>query len=309
MSKRLLGIGDVYTYDYKQVHKTRNVGFGYYDPNKVSTTSSTDGYVLVDGVLSVVNEDGSSEPGPDPYNPLGLPPYTIRTRWTEDYTPTITGVAGAIATQVSAEPNIWDITYESTTWTRLFRDSGSQNNLIEVLGANTTNVTGMGGDNANQGGLFKDCISLERVALFDTSNVKSMGYMFYNTVTGCPLTSLPLFDTGNVTSMDSMLYRCNNLTAIPLFDTVNVISMNSFASYCSSLTNIPLFNTSRLKLANNMFKDCSNVESGALALYTQMSSQGTVKNHTQTFTNCGVNTETGSAELAQIPTSWGGTGA
>lgn len=66
MSKRLLGIGDVYTYDYKQVHKTRNVGFGYYDPNKVSTTSSTDGYVLVDGVLSVVNEDGSSEPGPGP---------------------------------------------------------------------------------------------------------------------------------------------------------------------------------------------------------------------------------------------------
>lgn len=70
MSKRLLGIGDVYTYDYKQVHKTRNVGFGYYDPNKVSTTSSTDGYVLVDGVLSVVNEDGSNEPGPTPPEPF-----------------------------------------------------------------------------------------------------------------------------------------------------------------------------------------------------------------------------------------------
>lgn len=69
MSKRLLGIGDVYTYDYKQVHKTRNVGFGYYDPNKVSTTSSTDGYVLVDGVLSVVNEDGSSKPEPTPPAP------------------------------------------------------------------------------------------------------------------------------------------------------------------------------------------------------------------------------------------------
>lgn len=304
MSKRLLGIGDVYTYDYKQVHKTRNVGFGYYDPNKVSTTSSTDGYVLVDGVLSVVNEDESSEPGPDPYNPLGLPPYTIRTRWTEDFTPTITGVTGAVVTQVSAEPNIWDITYQNTTWTRLFNDAGSHANLIEVLGANTTNVTVMGGANASQGGLFKDCISLERVALFDTSNVTNMGCMFYHQVTGCPITSLPLFDTGNVTNMGSMLFRCNNLTTIPLFNTVNVTGMAGFAGHCSSLTNIPLLKTSRLVGANNMFYNCSNVESGALALYTQMSNQGTVKAHTLTFYNCGINTETGSAELAQIPDDW-----
>lgn len=52
---RIAGIGDVYTYDYKQKHpKTRNVGFGYYDPNKVFTKPDKNGEVKVDDVLSTI---------------------------------------------------------------------------------------------------------------------------------------------------------------------------------------------------------------------------------------------------------------
>jgi hypothetical protein len=59
-----------------------------------------------------------------------------------------------------------------------------------------------------------------------------------------------------------------------------------------------------------MFRDCLNVQSGALALYQQASTQTTPpSDHSYTFTNCGKNTQTGAAELAQIPSSWGGTGA
>jgi hypothetical protein len=57
----------------------------------------------------------------------------------------------------------------------------------------------------------------------------------------------------------------------------------------------------------NMFYDCVNVQSGALALYQQASSRVTPPSHSYTFRFCGSNTETGAAELAQIPTSWGGT--
>jgi len=47
------------------------------------------------------------------------------------------------------------------------------------------------------------------------------------------------------------------------------------------------------------------VESGALALYQQASTQATPPAyHHYTFYRCGRDTTTGAAELAQIPSSW-----
>ena len=180
----------------------------------------------------------------DPYNPLGLPPFTIRCKFTEGFTPTFNY---GTKTQVSSSPNIWDLTYENTDWELLF---SNQSDLIEVIGANTTGVT-------NMQVMFQDCWSLTTVSLFDTSNV---------------------------TNMFGMFSSCNTLTSVPLFDTSNVRNM----SY--------------------MFTNCYEVQSGALALYQQASSQYVPpSSHTRTFTNCGTYTTTGAAELAQIPSDWGGT--
>jgi hypothetical protein len=56
---------------------------------------------------------------------------------------------------------------------------------------------------------------------------------------------------------------------------------------------------------NYMFGECVNVQSGALALYQQASTQtNPPSNHGGTFYNCGSNTTTGAAELAQIPSDW-----
>jgi len=53
------------------------------------------------------------------------------------------------------------------------------------------------------------------------------------------------------------------------------------------------------------FDGCTSVESGALALYQQASTQSNPpQQHSYTFRNCGSNTTTGSAELAQIPNDW-----
>ena len=79
---------------------------------------------------------------------------------------------------------------------------------------------------------------------------------------------------------------------------------------CTSLTAVPLFSLPSITSMSAMFKDCTAVESGALALYQSVSTQANPpSSHTGTFTNCGANTVTGSAELAQIPSDWGGTGA
>jgi surface protein len=102
-----------------------------------------------------------------------------------------------------------------------------------------------------------------------------------------------------------MLEYCSALSSIPLFDTSNATTMGYMCQLCTSLTSIPLFDTSKVSDMGNMFWGCTNVQSGALALYQQASSQtNPPSSHKKTFYNCGSNTQTGAAELAQIPDDW-----
>jgi surface protein len=81
--------------------------------------------------------------------------------------------------------------------------------------------------------------------------------------------------------------------------------MSGMFSNCIYLKNIPLFNTSSVRYMESTFNNCPKVESGALALYNQVSTQAVPPiNHSYTFRNCGSNTTTGATELAQIPDSW-----
>ena len=93
-------------------------------------------------------------------------------------------------------------------------------------------------------------------------------------------------------------------------NTSSVTNFNRFlqSDTGSAITSIPLFDTSSAVDVSYMFYGTGNVETGALAMYTQMSTQtNPPTNYSDCFTNCGSNTVTGAAELAQIPTSWGGT--
>ena len=250
--------------------------------------------------------------------PMPLPAYTLRLRFTDGVTPSFSYGTGV---QVSSSPNIWDLTYENSNWYSLLN---MQTDLLEVIDAgDTSGVT-------NMEAMLANCVALYSVALFDTSNVTNMSYMFsacralsniplFNTskVTNmrqmlleCPITTGPAFDTSNVTDMASMFHDCTLLTSVPLYDTSNVTSMHMSFYDCESLINIPLFNTSKVTDMQQTFFRCYKVESGALALYQQASSQTTPpSNHSWTFMQCGKDTTTGAAELAQIPSNWGGTGA
>lgn len=112
-------------------------------------------------------------------------------------------------------------------------------------------------------------------------------------------------NTTGVTNMSRTFIACYNLTSVSLFDTSNVTSMAAMFSYCGSLTSVPLFNTNKVTSMVSMFSNCTNVQSGALALYQQASTQANPPSrHSGTFQNCGSNTQTGAAELAQIPDDW-----
>ena len=229
----------------------------------------------------------------DPYNPLNLPSNTVRVRTNDGAVPF--GRPNATyetATLVSGTSDVYDVYKSGTDFNDLFLNS---KNVVEVLGANTTGVTSM--DN-----MFGLCSSLTSVSLFDTSSVQTVQNMFR----ACKaLTSVPLFNTSSVKAMTAMFSWCSSLTSVPLFNTYSVEVMTNMFYDCSSLTSVPLFNTSSVLNMNSMFLNCTKVQSGALALYRQASTQANPPpSHTHTFQNCGSDTTTGAAELAQIPEDW-----
>ena len=170
-----------------------------------------------------------------------LPPYTIRLRYAVGTTPP---EGRGTLTLVSAEDNIWDLTYEDYDWGAI---RNANDDLLEIIDANIIGVRYLSD-------AFTGCDNLYNVNLFDTSTITVMDHMFYQ---------------------------------------------------CYALQNVPLFNTTNVKDMTQMFQDCYAVKSGALALYNQASSQATPPRHYQfCFKNCGRDTSTGAAELAQIPSEW-----
>ena len=284
-------------------------------------------YTVNGKVLKNVATDKWLKKYVDPYNPLGLPDGTMRFEAEAGWSPSGYDTSSLQFTQVTSSPNVWDM--------KVLKGSGISNgatgSMTKILGFNATGLTDYssglnyrigyskttltecgpmylpGYNGEGNIGLFKDCASLTSVGNLYMPDATVMNYMFY----GCTsLASVPLFDTSNVTDMQYMFHSCSSLTSIPLFDTSNVTDMQYMCYNCSALTSVPLFDTSSVTNMTLVFCACTNVQSGALALYQQASTQTTPPSqHFHTFGNCGSNTVTGAAELAQIPSSWGGTGA
>ena len=226
----------------------------------------------------------------DPYNPLNLPQGTIRVR-TNDGLPPVNGNYDT-ATLVEGTYDVYDVYKSGSDFDRLLRDS---TNVIQVLGGNTRIINHIYYT-------FAGCTSLTSVALFDTSNVRDFSHMFDNCSS---LVTVPLFDTSKAHSLRGMFNLCKSIETIPLYDTSNANYLGYMCWGCFSLTNIPLFDTSKVTIMNEMFWRCYKVESGALALYQQASTQSTPPtDYSGCFHACGLDTQTGSAELAQIPSDW-----
>ena len=275
--------------------------------------------IMFNGVEATLYHNGIKiwpEGDPDPYNPLNLPPNTVRVRTNDGAIPNKEYATYETATLVSGTSDVYDVYKSGTDFYNLLFGS---TNVVEVLGANTTGITNMGdmfydctslttvplfntSSVTNMDGMFYWCTSLTSVPLFDTSSVTSMSSMFQHCIS---LTSVPLFNTSSVTDMKVMFQRCTSLTSVPLFDTSSVTYMSFMFSNCSALKTVPLFNTSSVVVMNGTFANCTKVQSGALALYRQASTQANPpSSHSQTFYKCGSDTATGAAELAQIPEDW-----
>lgn len=308
----------------------------------------------------------------DPYNPLDLPPYTMRIQFTDtSFDPSQhPWTHQATWTQVSANPNVWDMYYPTTDWTRALSSNTSlaSGNYIDVLGANTTGVTFFASlfygmpvrsvplfdtsaaisvtnmfyytnvvtipqyDTSNCTDfryMFSNCYSLKSVPSLDTHNatrvagmffeceeLESVGALDFRNVTNMvevfsscmKLENITLLNATNITSLERTFGGCNALQALPTMDVSHVQSISGMCSGCTSLTHLPSMNFSTyLTNTTGAFGGCYSVSSGILDMYNTLSGLSSVTAHSDTFIYCGSHTVTGAAELAQIPTSWGGT--
>lgn len=210
----------------------------------------------------------------DPYNPLGLPAFTMRFQFgTGNYNPTSESAnfwnSGTVWTQVSSSPNVWDYYNPNTRWNSAFYDKLNHEKTdttkyIYILGANFKGVTSMS------------------AMFYCTSQASSSA----SWVTG--LKSVCLFDTSDVTGNGWSSAFVNN----DLWE--------------GNIPDFPI--NSNVTQAATTFRNCKALSGGIKSMYDKMSAVSGLTSHSNTFQNAGSNTVTGAAELAQIPSSWGGTG-
>lgn len=229
--------------------------------------------------------------GPGPSDLVG--PKTIRFEFLDEgVNPLEDSTAPDTFTWTHVKDNIYDLHIDYDDWGQKLDPSSGSNRttlqLVKTLNSKfyfldkNLNVLDMNCEGVtNLTGFFSSCVNLHTVdSIRNTSNVTNFTNMFTRSG-GIKVQSVPLFDTSNATDISNMFDGCKFLTSLPDFNFVNVTN------------------------CNRSFYGCVIAE-GALKLYNKLSSNGKVTHHSNTFKNCGSNTPTGIADLAFIPTDWGG---
>lgn len=232
--------------------KTYNIGKNTtFDLSKLHQDLEKGTYIIKTQAVSIYGNKSHESTGlsylVDPLNPLHLPPFTIRCKFSSSETPapTYSGVTWDSVTLVDSDEHIWDITKNNSDWTNLFRDNTK---LVTVLGANTAGVTDITS-------LFLSCSELVYIPLFDTSNVTSMKQTFAKCT---KLTSIPHLNTANVTNMRTT-FALSGIEYIPDLDTHNVTDMFQICRYCTYLVRVPNFNTQSVTDLSYSFTGCELV--------------------------------------------------
>lgn len=210
-----------------------------------------------------------------------LPTKTFRFRFSSSsFVPSTTLASSDLTwTAVDASSGIWDATSiktGSTPYNNLFTSLLNTSNMgsvtCDLIAANTSDM--IRGQN-----LFSHCNAL---------------------------TSVCKMNLTNATHVSSMFSDCSKLTDVPDMNLDSAIYASGMFSLCTLLQRVPnLGQLPNITRVDNMFNACYNVESGALAMYNILSTRITTATYYRyCFRDCGSNTTTGAAELAQIPSDW-----
>lgn len=226
-----------------------------------------------------------------------LPSFTLRFEFSDgSYSPlNSTWSKGSWTKVQGSATNQWDWHCEDTSWLGAFENKfTNQNNMVKVVESNTTGVL-------KTFSMFMGCSSLTEVCYMDVSATTDTRWMFTNCTS---LLTSGVYNTSNAIDISNMYRGCSSLLAAPPLRTNRVYDALSTFEGCTSIKRVPLMSFPIVVNVDGMYYNCINVESGALDLYNRLLPRESDIGHTSTFYNCGSNTPTGRAELAQIPSNW-----
>lgn len=210
--------------------------------------------------------------------PVGIPAKTMRCDFKYDHfdPTTLVDNGGIGATWTHVEDDVYDFYYNNTNW-------GSRK--WGHIGGSIGGLFNTYAYRAGSGTVYPmtqheyDIVDMNLEGVTDVAQLLGSAYKTRNLFS--------IRNTGSVTNFDRFLAHGNRAmlyTSIPLFDTSSAVNVSQ------------------------MCRNATAVTTGALALYTQMSTQANPPtSYSSCFSNCGSGNASGQAELAQIPSSWGGT--
>jgi hypothetical protein len=222
----------------------------------------------------LLNDGSGPTPPVDPYNPFNLGPGVLRIRMINapvDYDPSRdVSIGGDKGYWQKVDTDIWD-------W---------------VPGTN-----GLNGDYFNVIRYSFDLMSWNISGFTDP-----IYYCFRNSKIERIVYPIDFSVMSSVQTCDEMfahstLYNVPSLIRLPSNESCWRMFFN-----CVNLREIPQFDWNyKPSNVDLMFGHCVSVEGGMLNFYNHWN---TINSHAQCFNQCGVGTQTGSAELAQIPNDW-----
>lgn len=156
------------------------------------------------------------------------------------------------ATLVPGTTNVYDVYRSGTSFHRLLWDS---TNVIEIISANTSNITDMSE-------MCFRCSNLMKTCLFDTSNVTNMWRMFccYWSDRWGKLHELPAFDMSSATNVEEFMAGQWEIESMPVLSMPNVTSLDSVCLYCKNLKHVPVWNVPNLTDMHRAFSWCTSLE-------------------------------------------------
>jgi hypothetical protein len=154
---------------------------------------------------------------------------------------------------------------------------------------------------------FNLCTGLEKLQIVTAPDAS---YTLFNLGALCRDCSslvdlnLTYLDTSHVTDFSDLCSGCSSLHYAPKIDTTSGQYFLRAFHECD-LYEVPQYYMPVAIDVERMFSINHNVTTGALSLYNQIKDNVGIRGQ-ECFEECGDNTDTGLADLAQIPYSWGG---
>lgn len=231
-----------------------------------------------------------------------IAPMTLRFAFSNDSTdPTTLGVSKGTWTKVGTVgeyTNVWDWTYNDADWSNAF------NSKLDKLDSNEIRIIATGDLSyvTNMYGTFFYNKKIKSVCYLDLPNVTDITAMFN---ANYALESIEC-NIPNAKHANMLFEGCSSLTNLKLYNTDNLEEIKQAFTGVRAFTTIPDFIMSceNLLYVDRAFRYISNIESGMLEFYNK--NKDKVISNEDCFKSTGIYTESGRAERAQIPQSWGG---